>query len=441
MKRLGRFLLALGFVGVALALAQQGYNARAVDDIKAFLTKSEEGDALFQQKKYAEAAAALAAGHESYLRAQRREPEIGRFDIVLEPGKFPALRHYGYGFGPIASLSEAPNGSIKGSAAGLDTAMGQMWQDAAILSGAEQVPNTFFSDAPLSEMTESRLNSLMSELYGPVSTFKLPVPDNEWRNVVLWSRRALLMMEYALQKYPEWKTGTRSWSRNNNKLEHTGDEALVDVKALLAEGEPEFAKVVADAKNAAPSGVKEWIGYKLEDLDKALSGVKQSGWLGWNLAREIFISKDYVSAIRKNVAKSYADEGKTMPADALKEVEDRVAALKSAMQNGASKWKFPAGKPKNASIEAKATASIKARFPGATILKSALDTGQWIITKNDVDIPRYRSIGVLVLAKIPGQSTPWLIFGYLRQSYAGGGTYSAGGTFQEPTEIRMQSGG
>lgn len=441
MKRLGLAGLVLLFVGTAIASGQQGYNARAVEDIKAFLTKSEEGDALFQQKKFAEAAAALAAGHESFLRAQRREPEIGRYDIVLKPGQFPALRYYGYGFGSIASLSETPAGEIKGSAAGLNRATGQMWQDAAILSGAEQVPNTFFSDAPLSEMTEERLNSYMSELYGPVSTFKLPVPDDEWRNVVLWSRRALLVMEYALQKYPEWKSGTRSWSRNNNKLQHSGDEALSDVKALLAEAEPEYAKIVSDAKHAAPKGVKDWIGYKIEDLDKAIAGAKQNGWVGWQLARDIFIAKDYIPLIRKSVSEMYAEEGKTMPADALKELEDRIATLKSTMQSGAAKWKFPAGKPKNAAIEAKAAASIKARIPGATILKTSLDRSDWIITKNDIDIPQYRSMGVLVLAKIPGQSFPWLIFGYLRQSYAGGGRYAAGGTFQAPNEIRMQSGG
>src|SRR5687767_10000067 len=316
MKRFAPLAVVLFFCSVWTAFAQDGYNARAVEDIKAFLAKSEEGDALFQQKKYAEAATALAAGHESFLRAQRREQEIGRLDVLLKPGQFPALRYYGYGFGSIASLSETPAGAIKGSAAGLHTAIGKMWQDSAILSGAAQVPNTFFSDAPMSEMTEDRLNSLMSELYGPVSTFKLPVPDNEWRDVVLWSRRALLMMEYALQKYPEWKTGTRSWSRNNNKLQHTGNEALADVKALLAEAEPEYAKIASDAKNAAPRGAKDWIGYKIEDLDKAIAGVKQNGWLGWNLARDIFISKDYVAGIRKNVAKMYAEEGKQMPADA-----------------------------------------------------------------------------------------------------------------------------
>jgi hypothetical protein len=47
---------------------------------------------------------------------------------------------------------------------------------------------------------------------------------------------------------------------------------------------------------------------------------------------------------------------------------------------------------------------------------------------------------VLVLAKIPGQSQPWLIFSYLRQTYTGGGTYSSGGTVEAPSDVRMQSG-
>ena len=128
-----------------------------------------------------------------------------------------------------------------------------------------------------------------------------------------------------------------------------------------------------------------------------------------------------------------------MPADALKPLEEKVASLKSAMTSSASKWKFPGGK-KNAALEAKVTAAVKSKIPGATILKSALDTGEWIITKNDLGIPSYRSMGVLVLAKVPGQTQPWLFFGYVRQTYAGGGTYNSGGTVGDPADIRIQAG-
>ena len=107
----------------------------------------------------------------------------------------------------------------------------------------------------------------------------------------------------------------------------------------------------------------------------------------------------------------------------------------------AGKWKFPTGKPRNAAIEAKAAAAVKSRFPGASILKTGLDSGEWSITKNYLGIPSYRSMAVLVLAKVPGQSYNCLVFHYLRQNYSGGGTYSAGGTVGEPYDIRFQAGG
>jgi hypothetical protein len=320
----------------------------------------------------------------------------------------------------------------------MHSAMQQMWQDACILSGADKMPLAAFSDSPMVDVTEEQVNSIMSTLYGPVSAFRLPVPDDEWRDVVFWSRRAQLMVEYVLQKYPAWKTGTLGWSRNNDKLQHTGDEALADIKAKLAEAEPEYAKIASDFKSAAPKRAGEWIGYKIEDIDKAIAGVKNNGWVPWQLARDIFITKDYLSGIRKAVAPMYAEEGKSMPADALKPLEDKVASLKTLMANSASKWKFSAGK-KNAAFESKASAAIKSSVPGATVLKSALDTGAWVITKNDIGIPTYRSMGVLVLAKVPGQSQPWLFFGYIRQTYAGGGTYSSTGTYSGTYDIRVQS--
>jgi hypothetical protein len=438
LKRFSAVVLLFAVCNALMALAQD-YNPKAIEDFKAFVAKSEEGDKLFNQKQYAEAATTLAAAHELYERGNRRQPDAARMDISIKPGQFPALRYYGYGFGSNPSLSETPAGAITGSVAGLQSAMGDMWQDAAILGGMDKFPRAAFSDAPLVEVSEEELNSLAETLYGPVSRLKLPVPDREWRDVVLWSRRAQLVIEYILQKYPQWKTGTRQWGSFGGSFQHTGNEFLADIKAKLAEAEPEYAKIVSDAKNAAPKGAKDWIGYKIEDIDKAIASVKKAGWVEWTLARDLYITKDYVSDIRKSVAKMYANDGKEMPADALKPLEDKVAALKSAMNEGATKWKFPTGKPHNATIEAKAAASVKSRFPGATILKTGMDGSEWIITKNDLGIPRYRSLGVLVLAKIPGQSSPWLVFGYFRQTYTGGGTYSSGGTFEAPSDIRFEA--
>jgi len=52
-----------------LMVHAQDANSRANQELNAFVKKVEEGDALFNQKKYAEAAAALAAAHDLYKRA------------------------------------------------------------------------------------------------------------------------------------------------------------------------------------------------------------------------------------------------------------------------------------------------------------------------------------------------------------------------------------
>ena len=128
-----------------------------------------------------------------------------------------------------------------------------------------------------------------------------------------------------------------------------------------------------------------------------------------------------------------------MPADAMKPLEDKVAALKAEMDRGAARWKFPAGKPKNATFEAKVAAGVKSRIPGAVVLKTALNTSDWSIAKNDLGIPRYRTRHVLVLVKVPGQARPWLVMGNFDQTYSGGGTYNAGGSFTGISWIRVQS--
>ena len=54
-KRYLTVALVLVLGSVLTAVAQDNINPRAVEDIKAFFKKVEEGDTLFNQKKYAEA--------------------------------------------------------------------------------------------------------------------------------------------------------------------------------------------------------------------------------------------------------------------------------------------------------------------------------------------------------------------------------------------------
>ena len=85
--RLSSVLLLSVLCGAMLAVAQE---SRAVQDVKAFLAKFQEADGLFHSKSYGPAASALAAAHDLYQRAERRDPEVGRTDLSAKVGAFPA---------------------------------------------------------------------------------------------------------------------------------------------------------------------------------------------------------------------------------------------------------------------------------------------------------------------------------------------------------------
>ncbi len=426
---------AVALFGSLVASARADINPRAKEDLDAFVKKVEEGDTLFNQKHYAEAAAALAAAHDLYQRAERRDESIRGVAMALKPQTYPALRYYGYGMGANASLGEDKTGVIKGTAAGLHNTAIEMWRDATILSDAAKGPlATAFSDPPLEDLEEERLLTVVEFLYDPIKRAQLPVPDDEWREVVLAGRHAQLIMEHLLQKFPAWKTNKINWIG-----QPTGDEVLADIKKKLGEAEPEYQKLTADFKNAEPAGVTEAMREEVDTVAKAIAGVKRNGWLDWFLARDLYMSKDYLAKRRQRFVQLYTAEGKTMPDARLKPLEDKIAELKSAVDESAPRWRFPTGTTHDAAIETRAKNAVKARFPGATILNAALDGADWTIVKNDFGLPRYRTRDVLVLAKLPGQEWPWLIEGAYEQDYAGGGTYNPGGSFDRYSQVRLQN--
>ena len=426
MKCFGPLMCAVMLQITSMALAQdlKGISPRAQEDVKAFMKKVQEGDALFNQKKYAEAAAALAAAHELFQRADRRDPQASGawLDLSLKP--YPAMRYYGYDSKIVGSLEADMKDMHHTTLSSLHGGALEMWEDASILSGAAQVPNVFFSEVPLVDFTEEAMDREVEKHYDTVRRFELPVPDNQWHEVVKKSRQAKLIVDYALEKYPEWKTNTRNWVG-----QPTGESILAVIDKTLAEAEPEYKKLTSDFKTAEPAGFAETMNRYGAALNKAIAGVKRNGWMDWGLARDIFLTKDHLSTIRKGLIASYAQEGKTMPADKMKPLENKVAELKSAIDKTAPRWSFPPNKPHNAAIENQVKSAIKGRFNGVVILKTALDGTNWTIQKNEFGLPRYRERDVLALVKIPGQKWPWLISGSYHQDYAGGGTFNSGGAF------------
>jgi hypothetical protein len=74
-----RFVLLVCAVALhnTLLVRAQDTNSRAQEELNAFVKKVEEGDTLFNQKKYSESATSLAAAHALYQRAGRRDSSAG----------------------------------------------------------------------------------------------------------------------------------------------------------------------------------------------------------------------------------------------------------------------------------------------------------------------------------------------------------------------------
>lgn len=68
------------------------------------------------------------------------------------------------------------------------------------------------------------------------------------------------------------------------------------------------------------------------------------------------------------------------------------AELNSVIGENAPRRQFPAGKPRDAAIEARAASAVRDYFPGATVIRTALDDTDWTIKKNALGLPRYLTI-------------------------------------------------
>ena len=86
------FVLLVCAVALHSTVMVRAQDSRANQELNAFVKKVEEGDTFFNQKKYAEAAASLAAAHALYQRANRRDENIGGSWLTIAPQTFQALR-------------------------------------------------------------------------------------------------------------------------------------------------------------------------------------------------------------------------------------------------------------------------------------------------------------------------------------------------------------
>lgn len=418
-----RFVLLVCVVvlpGTLMVRAQD--NSRAKEELNAFVKKVEEGDTLFKQKNYAEAAAALAAAHALYQRANRRDENIGGSWLTIAPQTFPALRFYGYIKGPDGSLKDEMSDEIKPTAAFFHNASMVMWRDASILSNAAQGPLAIaFSDPPMDELTEDRLLSVADELYGIVRRIELPVPDREWRDVVVAGRHAQLIMEHLLQKYPAWRSKEINWIG-----QPTGNQVLADIKKKLAEAEQEFKQLVATpvVKDCSSDAVTN---VHLTDLEKTRKEAEEFS----PGSRDYYVS---TLSDRKNLYLEAALSPSARkewlgkwPADFVKCLEPALEGLAAVARKTLPGYTGPQGYTFGTPAEKNALLSAVNDIAQAKVLKVGIQEANWLIDKNSLGIPTARYKHGVIWAQYPNRDDGFcrIFWVNLKQDYAGGGTYAA----------------
>jgi hypothetical protein len=400
----------------------QDANSRAKEELNAFVKKVEEGDTLFNQKKYAEAAATLAAAHALYQRANRRDQNSGGTWLTIAPQTFPALRFFGYLKGPDGSLKGEMADTIKETAAVLHNAAIVMWRDASILSNADKGPlSTAFSDPPMDELTEERLLSVAEELYRDIRRVELPVPDREWRDVVVAGRHAQLIMAHLLQKYPAWRNKEINWIG-----QPTGNEVLADIRKKLAEAEPEYkalvaAPVVRDCSSDPVTRVH------LDDLGKTRTEAEEfrPGLRDYYVSTLSDRKNRYLeAALSPSERKKWLGEA---PEDFVNCLNPALDALAAIAQKTLPGYKGPQGYTFGTPAEKKALLSAIDDIGQAKVLKVGTKQTNWLIDKNSFGIPTARYKHGVIWAQYRNRDDGFcrIFWVNIKQDYAGGGTYGA----------------
>jgi len=107
----------------------------------------------------------------------------------------------------------------------------------------------------------------------------------------------------------------------------------------------------------------------------------------------------------------------------LSEMRDK---LRETVERLAPQWKLPESGGKHYGVPL-AEKKIKSWHPKAKILKAFIGSADWIITKNAVDLPKYRDRSGYILFELPGEKYCQLRTFMVSEDYQGGGKFQPAG--------------
>jgi hypothetical protein len=384
----------------ASAMATAQGKAPATEGEKAVYAvyqRSLEADRLFGQSKYAEAQPIYAESLKRLLDAVKREPDTRYYEIPVKPTEMPIARALDLDVDEITKP-----GSVSMTVVRFAEVMEAMESHALQVMGKD--PNW-----------EDSL--ILDRAVGQVLEVDPPVPDDMVVPSIVRLRLAVDKLEALFRRNSKLK--------EQRLRETSAGAALEDGKSKLAALAPLADAAKSRVAATMPMSVKLMIDTELTNIGHAEEGLGGNGFIDdMRFERYVVAPEKSIAEMTEKIRAAYAAEGKTMPADAMKPISDRLTALRKQAIQKAGSWKWPADLKPDPKITARVKAQLTKNVPGVKVLKIGMRETAWSINKNDVGIPEDRYRSGLVLYVMPGESLPRCSVFIYREQYAGGGTYT-----------------
>ena len=112
-------------------------------------------------------------------------------------------------------------------------------------------------------------------------------------------------------------------------------------------------------------------------------------------------------------------------------LQPSIDSLMAEVDRLAPRWKFPAGNPHDAALEAFGRRGVAKEYPAGVIKASVMQDSAFSIRKNRLGVPLDRNRDGFILYKMPNEKH------CRQQSFSYTETYSGGGTYQKPNGVRL----